>query len=220
MQHRQRASIVKRAGQRLLAVVGAVAITFMFFLVLPVIQAIGEGPDDMVRIQEVDSAGPEPPPPPPEEEVEEEPEEEEPPPEMIEEAPPLDLSQLELALNPGLGDGWFGGDFTMQLNTIGGAGGSEELFRMTDLDQKPRCIYQPGPQYDPKVRKHAPGKAIVKFIVDERGSVQSPKIDSSSDPVFDRPAINAVKQWRFEPGKRAGKAVPYPMKITISFAKD
>ena len=137
-------------------------------------------------MQTVDSAYIPPPPPPPEEEPEEEEEEqEEEPPELAEETPPLDLSQLELMLNPGF-SGWMGGDFAVKLNTMGARGEDlDELFSLADLDQKPRCIYQPSPTLNAKLRKKAPGKVNVIFIVDERGRVQDTKVRSSSDPIFE-----------------------------------
>ena len=42
----------------------------------------------------------------------------------------------------------------------------------------------------------------LSFTVDERGRVQNPKVEKSTDPAFDKPALDAIKQWRFEPGSR------------------
>ena len=84
---------------------GAGILTLGFFLVLPIMQTLAKGPPNDLTLHEVGTVNIPPPPPPPEEEPEEEPEPEEPPPELNEEVQPLDLSQLELALNPGFGDG-------------------------------------------------------------------------------------------------------------------
>jgi len=59
----------------------------------------------------------------------------------------------------------------------------------------------------------------VLFVVNERGHVENPIIQKSTDPVFERPALNAVKQWRFEPGKRNGEPVRFRMRIPITFPK-
>ena len=208
--------------RRVLGVIGAVGLTLVFFLVLPLMQAIGGGPaNDRDRAQLETTELPPPPPPPMEEEPEEEEQEEETPPELTEEAQPLDLSQLELALNPGFSDGWLGGDFAVQLNTIGGEDGKglDELFSLSDLDQRPRAIYQPSPVISEKVRKRAPGSVHILFIVDERGRVVQPKVQKSTDPIFERPALNAVKQWKFEPGKRNGEPVRFRMRVPITFPK-
>ena len=200
---------------------GAAGLTLLFFLVLPIMQAIARdrAPDtilvDMNRAQL-----PPPPPPPLDPEPEEEPEEKEPPPELEESVQPLDLSQLEMALNPSFGDGWMTGDFTMKLGSLAtGAGDVEELFEMASLDQRPRPIHQANPIMTPQVREKAPGKAVVIFIVDEHGKVQSPSIQKSDDPVFERPALEAIRKWKFEPGKRNGEAVSSRTRITITFPK-
>jgi protein TonB len=201
---------------------GAAGLTLAFFIVLPLMQTISKPPADDLYLQMVDVGNLEPPPPPPpEEELEPESEPEEPPPELAEEAPPLDLSQLELALNPGFNEGWMGGgDFAVKLNTVVSAAKGDDLdavFSMADLDQKPRVIYQPSPTLTRDVRRKAPGKVNVIFVVDERGRVMDPRVRSSTDPVFETPALSAVKRWKFEPGKRAGKAVRFRMLAPITF---
>ncbi|MBN1586364.1 MAG: energy transducer TonB [Candidatus Omnitrophica bacterium] len=214
------ASLFKQVRHHLLVISGAVCLTLIFFLVLPFMQTISKPPATNLMVQEVNTANVPPPPPPPEEEPEEEPEPEEQPPELSEEAPPLDLNQLELALNPGFGDGWMAGDFAVKLKTVGAEDSSlDALFSLADLDQKPRVTYQPGPILDEKVRKKAPGTVYVVFVVSKSGRVENPIIQKSTDPVFEKPALVAVKQWRFEPGKRKGEAVRFRMRVPITFPK-
>lgn len=207
---------------RLSVVLGATALTFLFFMVLPLMQTMSKSPTSDLVLQRVDTVSV-PPPPPPEEEPEKEKVQEEKPPELTETAPPLDLSQLELALNshPGFGAG-LGGDFAVKLSTTvsyGSGGDVDALFSMADLDQQPRVIYQPGPALTEQVRKKAPGTVYILFIVDQSGRVESPKVQKSSDPVFETPALAAVKQWKFEPGKRNGQAVRFRMRVPVSFPK-
>jgi periplasmic protein TonB len=218
----QRLGVLREAGHRLLVLLGAVVLTFAFFVVLPLMQTISRPPTDDLSLQTVDLANAEPPPPPPpeDEEPEPEPEPEETPPQFVEEAPPLDLSQLELALNPGFGDNWMGtGDFAVMLNTVGPKSGDDldAVFSMADLDQKPRVIYQPGPTVTRQLRRKTPAKVNIIFIVDENGRVVEPKVRSSTDPLFEAPALGAVARWKFEPGKRGGKAVRFRMMAPITF---
>jgi periplasmic protein TonB len=199
---------------------GGSSLTLAFFLVLPLMQSITEPPDADTLLRSMTTAEIPPPPPPPEEEPEEEPEPEEAPPELTEAAPPLELSQLELALDPGAAGGW-GGDVAVKLDTALAADESatDALFSMADLDQVPRAIHQPSPVLSSQLRQNAPGTVHVIFVVDERGRVDRPIVQSSSDPLFEAPALAAVKQWRFEPGKRAGKSVRFRMRVPITFAK-
>ena len=111
-----------------------------------------------------------------------------------------------------------GGDFALELNTLTAAGDDGAgLFSLADLDQAPRAVYQPSPALSKKLLKRGPGKVWIIFIVNERGRVENPKVQSSSDPLFERPALAAVRKWRFEPGKRDGKAVSSRTRIPISF---
>lgn len=214
-------SAISRLRHGLWVFLGSLALTFLFFFILPLMQTICKPPETDLTIQSVDTANIPPPPPPPEQQEEEKPEQEEKLPELVEEAPPLDLNQLELALNPGFSDSWMGGDFTVKLNTV--AGGQTDdidaLFSMADLDQKPRVIYQPGPTMTAEIRKKAPGTVYILFIVDKNGRVENPMVQKSTDPIFDKAALTAVKQWKFEPGKRNGQAVRFRMRVPISFPK-
>ena len=216
-------SAVQRGLHALLVVLGAIVFALGLFLVLPLIQAISATPLADTELRSIDTANlPPPPPPPPEEqEPEEEPEPEEKPPELTEDAPPLDLAQLELALGGGIGDGWTAGDFAVKLDAKATASQetTESLFSLADLDQKPRVVHQPSPVLDKDARKRVPATVYVLFVVDQRGRVENPVVQSSTDPVFERPALNAVKQWRFEPGKRKGEPVKFRMRVPITFPK-
>jgi protein TonB len=187
-------------------------------------QTISKPPAEDLLLSEVDLANVEPPPPsPPEPEPEPEPDSEEQPPELVEESVPLDLSQLELALNPGFSEGWMGsGDFAVKLNTVVSNSKDQEadaIFSMADLDQKPQVVYQPGPVLSQQLRRKAPGKVNIIFIVDENGRVVEPRVRNSTDPLFETPALAAVRRWKFEPGKRNGKAVRFRMLVPITFPK-
>jgi protein TonB len=208
--------------KRLFVGLAAALLSLAVFLVLPLIQTIGgaRAADTLLRSVDVAELPPPPPPPPPMEEPEPEPEPE-PPPELTEEAPPLDLSQIELALNPGMGDGGFG-DFTVKLvDQLGEGGGSEELdeiFSLADLDQRPRVIFQRKPTYPPALRRSKrQGTVTILFKVDTSGRVVDPSIAKSTDSAFDEAALEAVRQWRFEPGTRNGQPVQFRMKIPITF---
>jgi len=208
--------------RRLVVTAGAVALTLTFFFVLPLIQAITQDEGKDLVVSTVDAAELPPPPPPVEEEPPPEEDEEEAPPELAEEAPPLDLSQLELALDPGgFSDSLLGGDFAVKLNTVTSGEAVESLFSMADLDQKPRVVHQPpGKPLSPKLRKRTPATVHVLFVVDRSGRVTSPKVQKSTDPAFDRIAVDTVKAWRFEPGKRQGEPVSFRMRVPVTYPKE
>ena len=201
---------------------GGLGIALACFLVLPLLEAISATePADLV-VSAMDTAALPPPPPPPEPEQEEDkPQDDQPPPPALaDEAPPLDLSQLEMALNPGMGGMDGAGDFAIKIAAAGGGGGDkgvDDLFSLADLDQKPRPVFQQQPTLTALLKKKLPANVVVVFTVDQQGRVENPVVQSASDPAFEPPVLAAIKQWKFEPGKRSGKAVRFRMRQPFSF---
>ena len=200
------------------------ALTAALFVLLPLLENIGQQTRDPdLQLVSIDAVEAPPPPPEIEEQREEPPTEEEAPPELTETAQPLDLSQLELALNVGAGGGDFGGDFAVKLNVGAGdaglTGAGDDIFALADLDQPPRVIFQPAPQYPADLKKKKiQGTVHVLFIVDKDGRAQNPRVQKSDNAGFDAPALNAVRKWRFEPGKVGGQSVQFRMRVPVTFA--
>lgn len=211
--------VARRGLHGLLVTLGASTLTLAFFLVLPLMEAIGQTSEADLIVQSVDVADLPPPPPPVEEEPEKEEPKEEQVPELTEQAEPLDLSQLELALGDSLGEGYLAGDFAVSLGSVAAAASKEveELFSVADLDQHPRVLYQAQPVLDSKLRKKLPATVHILFVVDQRGRVDNPIVQKSTDPAFESPALAAIKQWKFEPGKKKGQPVRFRMRVPFTF---
>ena len=62
------------------------------------------------------------------------------------------------------------------------------------------------------------GKAVVKAVVSETGDVGSVELVSADRPEFGTSAVDAVKQWKFEPATEDGKAVSMTVQLPIVFA--
>lgn len=218
-------SLRARLMHRGMVVVGAMGFTLAFFLVLPIIQAINEGPSADQMLYQAGRAELPPPTPPPVEE--EQPEEEEitPPEELDQPEQLLDLNQLELALRSDLGGGWGGAGFgQIKLPSLTGGPGNEDdaLFAGAGFDQEARATYKHSPSTNAAIRRKIqdrPGTVWLAFIVDVDGRVVQPRVLSSPDPIFEGPALAALKKWRFEPRRQNGKAVRSPMKVPITFKK-
>ena len=56
-----------------------------------------------------------------------------------------------------------------------------------------------------------------KFIIDEKGNVINVEIKQSSDPIFDRPTIEAIRGWKFTPGEKDGRAVKTRTRVKIPY---
>jgi protein TonB len=146
-------------------------------------------------------------------------------------APALDAASLS-AISDSLLGGGVAGDFGSAMNfasggRIGGTGKAgdvdttmEQAFSLGDLDQRPQALFKAEPVYPAEMRgKKVEGVVSVIFVVDATGKVADVKSEKSSHPAFEKPAIDAVKQWKFEPGTKAGKKVPAKMRVSIRFPK-
>jgi TonB family protein len=86
-------------------------------------------------------------------------------------------------------------------------------------DVPPVAIKQVEPEYPWTLRLHAnKGKVVVDFIVDPQGNVVRALVAASSHPDFEAPAVEAVLQWKFRPGLKAGRPVYVHMQVPVYFA--
>jgi protein TonB len=85
----------------------------------------------------------------------------------------------------------------------------------------PRLIREVKPGYtSDAMRARIQGLVRLQAIVLPDGSIGNARVVRSLDDRFglDEEAVKAVKQWRFEPGRREGRAVPVIVEIELSFA--
>lgn len=151
-------------------------------------------------------------------------------PSPVNDAPALaeaSLAAIEQALN-GQGGGSAGFGVAMDFGSGGVIGGKgtggmaeeqvDEAFSLAEIDQGPRKTFHVDPSYPGELRgRKVEGTASVIFIVDPAGKVAGPRVQSSSNPAFDKPALEAVRQWRFEPGLKGGQRVACRMRVSIRF---
>jgi protein TonB len=136
------------------------------------------------------------------------------------------LSAIEDALRGNAVGG--GGEFAEALTfasggRIGGTamatdGHQEQAFSMAEIDEKPRAIFQSPPAYPAEMRvRRVEGFVQVAFIVDATGRVTDARTEKCSDPAFEKPALDAVHRWRFEPAVKGGQRVQCRMRVPIRF---
>jgi len=197
--------------------VGAFIATGILFLALPFTQLLNVIKDPTGGVDIKDYSMPPPPPPPAEPPPPEEKKAEENKPELDTKPPPLSLAQLEVALNPGDGGatGDFGfGTFTADFNALE----ELEIFELADLDKIPNPLHRVAPTYPYEMKQAGiSGWAKVIFIVDETGRVRAPRIKASSHREFEQPSLDAVLQWKFEPGMKDGRAVKTRMMLPLKY---
>lgn len=84
----------------------------------------------------------------------------------------------------------------------------------------PRLIREVKPDYTAEaMRARIQGMVKLQAIVLPDGSVGDARVTRSLDATFglDQEAVKTVKQWRFQPGTRGGRAVPVLIEIELVF---
>jgi TonB family protein len=83
--------------------------------------------------------------------------------------------------------------------------------------KQPRKILDVKPVYPEDARaEKVQGVVIIEAVIDKLGNVQDARI-LRSVPMLDQAAVDAVRQWRFEPVVIEGRPRPVIMTVTVNF---
>jgi TonB family protein len=94
------------------------------------------------------------------------------------------------------------------------------VYRVVALEKKipPRIIHQTEPTYTERARgKKIQGSVVISFIVTTTGDVMEPKVTAGLDDDLDKQALAAVRTWKFQPATKDGKAIPWPVTVSVTF---
>ncbi|MGF1531909.1 MAG: energy transducer TonB [Puniceicoccaceae bacterium] len=202
-------------------VLASLVLTFLIFMLIPFTQLLEIGGRKDSLTVRVDLAPP--PPPPPPEPPEDEPEEdrqETPPPPPPPPPPQLSLAQLDLALEPGIGDsmaGAFGfGGFDTRPDALAEL---KEFYTVSELDERPRMLnfVKPEKPFDMR-RERVDGFTRVRFQVDEAGRIiRIVNFSETTHRVLEDAVRAVIQQWRLTEPKRNGKPVKAIVELPIKF---
>ena len=95
-------------------------------------------------------------------------------------------------------------------------------FEMGDVDTTPMPTMSIKPVYPYRAKRmNTTGAVDIRFLVDRTGTVQTLEILKAVPPgVFEDSVRQAVARWKFQPGRKDGKAVSTWMVTTIKFELD
>lgn len=100
----------------------------------------------------------------------------------------------------------------------GGPAPTWGTYTSLDLDRIPSRLSQKRPGYPAAlVEKGIEGSVTVGFIVDPVGNILNLRVLSSTDREFEQAALDAVKLWRFGPGKKGGRFVATNVSVVLKF---
>jgi TonB family protein len=106
---------------------------------------------------------------------------------------------------PGVGPGHGGG--------IGGG-----AFRVGGGVSAPRAVYAPDPEYSEEARKAKfQGVCVLWLVVGPDGRPRDIRVARTLGLGLDEKAIEAVKNWKFEPALKDGKPVAVQINVEVSF---
>lgn len=88
---------------------------------------------------------------------------------------------------------------------------------MSDGVQPPRLTKQVNPDYSGVRGVRVKGSVAMAVVISSQGVPTSVQVLQSLDPDVDRCAVDAVKQWRFSPARKDGKAVAVKVTVEVEF---
>lgn len=84
---------------------------------------------------------------------------------------------------------------------------------------RPMYRVNPPPVYPKLARKRGyEGTVVLQVLVNKQGRVDNLQIDlSSNHTMLDRAALNSVRKWHFEPGRRGNEKIDVWVKVPVTF---
>ena len=198
------------------AIIFGVGFTALLFAFIPFAHRIAK-PERALELRKTSVVELPPPveentPPPPEAEK---PPETKPEPQLVEVQQQIPLSaDLEVAMGSGGALAGFG-----DIRALTAAESvQEDAFDVADLEKRPEAVAQVAPTYPAELRKaKIEGSVTLVMILGEDGRVEDPRVENSSRPEFEKPALEAIRKWRFRPGEKDGKPVRSYLRIPMKF---
>lgn len=131
--------------------------------------------------------------------------------------PPSDGTGAGAGIGSGLGGGvGVGNGPGVGEGRGGGTGGG--VFHVGGGVSAPKALYAPDPEYSEEARKAKyQGTCVLWLIVGPDGKPRDIHVSRSLGLGLDQKAIEAVKQWKFDPAMKDGKPVAVQISVQVDF---
>ncbi len=125
--------------------------------------------------------------------------------------PPPDLTLSNAKPDANLSDSGFGFEVITDVDGIGTG------LAITDGDAVP--LVRVPPDYPMRAeQRNLEGWVTVEFTISVTGAVKDPRVIDSTNSVFHRAALRAIRKWKYNPRVVDGKAVEQPgVQVTLDF---
>jgi TonB family protein len=110
-----------------------------------------------------------------------------------------------------------GGAYFMMIALTAGAKSPGQV----EFAGGPKVLHQVIPSYPDELRrKGIEGQVELQVGIDEEGNVGGVRILRSLNPYLDNSAVQALKQWKYEPVLRDGVPFPAVITLTVNFTRE
>ena len=83
---------------------------------------------------------------------------------------------------------------------------------------RPKPIYSPDPEFSDEARKNKmQGTVVLRLVVGVDGKPRDIKVARALGMGLDQKAIEAVRNWKFEPAMKDGKPVAVQINVEVNF---
>lgn len=121
----------------------------------------------------------------------------------------------------GIGSGYGGGVGSGTGPGVGpghGGGYGGGAYRVGGGVSAPKAVYSPDPDYSEEARKAKyQGTVVLWLVVGSDGKPHDIRVQRALGMGLDQKAIEAVREWRFEPAKKDGQPVPVMINVEVNF---
>lgn len=97
----------------------------------------------------------------------------------------------------------------------------EPIYPVEGEVSKPRATHKVAPDYSESARKaRITGPVVVRTVIGSDGTIRDAWITEALEDTLDQAALDAVRQWTFEPATLEGKPVAVYFEVTVNFQLD
>jgi TonB family protein len=97
-------------------------------------------------------------------------------------------------------------------------GVEEPVYRMKDVDTKPRQIKAKEPKFSAQARRDkVQGIAVLLIVVTREGGTTDIRVRYGIGHGLDEEAVKAVRKWKFAPATKDGKPVAVQVSVEVDF---
>lgn len=95
---------------------------------------------------------------------------------------------------------------------------TETIYDVGGDVKPPRVVHRVMPEFTEKSREqHIEGSVVLVTVITSKGEAHQIRVQKSLDKELDQKAIEALRQWQFQPGEKDNKPVATRVSIEIRF---